>query len=114
MRWPALLLFLSCAGAAGAIGLSVGHEGLPAGTTQADCLESASAAFESQGLRHLNRDARAVFAENRAFSQVFAIYCLADRGVVTVVGAADRFEQVEAIVSALRGVLRAGGASARK
>lgn len=114
MRWPALFLLLFLAGTAGAVGLSVGHEVLPAGTTQADCLDNASEAFASQRLRHLNRDARAVFAENRASSQVFAIYCVADRGIVTVVGAADRFEQVEAIVSALRGLLRAGTAPVRK
>lgn len=114
MRWLTLLLFLSVTGGADAVGLSVGHEVVPAGTTQAGCLDSAAEAFASQGLLQLNRDARAVFAENRASSQVFAIYCLADRGVVTVVGAADRNEQVEAIVSALRGVLRSGAAPLRK
>ncbi|WP_431285531.1 hypothetical protein ACQW02_12280 [Humitalea sp. 24SJ18S-53] len=111
MRWPALLLpiLLAGAGSAGAVGLSVGHEVLPAGTAQSACLDSAAEAFASQGLRQLNRDARAVFAENRESNQVFSIYCVADRGVVTVIGAADRFEQVASVVTALRTALRTGG-----
>lgn len=110
----ALLAAASLAGTAAAVGLSVGHEALPQGMSQAACLDHASDAYAAQGLRQLNRDNRAVFAENRGANQVFSIYCVADRGVVTVIGAADRFEQVEATVTALRSFLRSGGGLPRK
>ncbi len=105
-----LLAAIGLGGTAAAVGLSVGHEPLPQGMGQGACLDRAAEAVAAQGLRQLNRDNRAVFAENRGANQVFSIYCIADRGVVTVIGAADRYEQVEGMVSALRTYLRSGGA----
>jgi hypothetical protein len=108
-----LLALLSLAGTAAAVGISVGHEVLPPGMGQSACLDRAADAIASQGLRQLNRDNRAVFAENRGSNQVYSLYCIADRGVVTVIGAADRFEQVEGTVTALRTFLRSSGVVAK-
>ncbi|PZW48998.1 hypothetical protein C8P66_10323 [Humitalea rosea] len=114
MRAKVLCLSLLIAAPVGAVGVSAGHEMLEQGVNQTTCLDRASQAVVSQGLRQLSRDSRAVWAENSEGDELYGVYCIAERGVVTVTGAAEQSQSAEAMVTRLRAAMRAGGTVRRK
>jgi len=114
MRAAILYLSLLLATPAAAVGMSMGHEMLPQGVTQTACLDLAARVAAGEGLRQLNRDGRAIWAENQAGDELYGIYCIAERGMVTVTGAADQAEAVSQMVARLRAALRGEGSPRRK
>lgn len=114
MRAKLLCLSLLLATPAGAVGVSEGHEMLDQGVNQTTCLDRASQAVVNQGLRQLSRDSRAVWAENAAGDELYGVYCIAERGVVTITGAASQSQPAEAMVTRLRAAMRSGGGVRRK
>ncbi len=93
-----------------AAGLSLGHEFLPNGTALGTCMARATAAVQMVGLRLMNPTTSAVWAENAQQDQLYVLYCIPERGVLTITGAGDRFEDVDPWVTRLREAYRSGGA----
>ena len=106
-----LLAGLALPGGARGAGMSIGYEVLAPRTTQADCLARASQAIQAAGLRPLRPTSDAAWGENAAADQLYTIYCLADRGIAMVAGAADSSAPADAVVSRLRQALREGAAA---
>lgn len=110
-RLPALALLLALAlpDHGRAASMSMGHEYLAPGTSLAQCLSRAQQAFLSVGLRLITTTQDAAWAENAAADQLYSIYCIADRGVAMVIGAAENTEDADPVVSRLRQAFTRGG-----
>lgn len=111
-RLPALAVLLATLAVAGhprAAGISMGHEYLPPGMNLAQCLGRAQQAIVAVGLRLMTTTRDAAWGENAAQDQLYSIYCIPDRGVAMVVGAADDSADVDPVVGRLRQAFGGGG-----
>lgn len=110
---PLAALMLLAAAPASAAGLSIGHEWLNNGAPLQECMNRATQAVRQVGLQVMAPTSRAVWAENRAQDQLYVLYCIPERAVVTISGTASRFEDVDPVVTRLREAFRnPGGAGA--
>ncbi|MGG5810041.1 hypothetical protein [Falsiroseomonas sp. CW058] len=117
MRRPAMAALACILGALAplpgkATGIALNHEPLPPGTTLAACIEHGRAAIVAAGLRFLRTTPNAAWGEGiapqgQASDTLYTIYCTPDGRFAFVVGAADRYAQVDGTVSALMTALRA-------
>ncbi|WP_160121134.1 hypothetical protein [Rhodovarius lipocyclicus] len=92
---------------AGATGISVNNEQLQAGTTLGVCMARAAAAIGQAGIRPLNPTSSAAWGELDG-GRIFTIYCIPQNNVAIIVGAGNRYEDVDAHVTTLRNAFRGG------
>jgi hypothetical protein len=95
------------AGQAAATGISMNNEALQPGTTLGVCMARAAAAIGQAGIRPLNPTTSAAWGELDG-GRIFTIYCLPQNNVAIVVGAGNRFEDVQNEVNRLRDAFRGG------
>lgn len=87
--------------AASAVSMSMNWIELGSIATVDACVAEGEATLGRNGLNVLDRTASAAWAEATVGDELYAIYCILDRGIAVITGSGDNLDSVDATVSRL-------------